>query len=300
MSLWIFASLAAAAFQTVRFMLQKTLAHNTLSATGATFARFLYSAPFAVLGVLIYSALTGQSLEAPGWAFWVHCAMGGTAQVLATVCLVKLFQARNFAVGLTFAKTETLLTVFIGLLILGEGVSLAGFAFIALGALGVVLLSVDPKAVGVDANRMLNRASGLGVASGLLFSISAVSYRGASLEVMTADPFLRSGLTLAVVTTLQMIGMALWLGLRESGEIGRVVGAWKSAGFIGLTSLAGSFGWFTAFTLQNAAYVKAVGQVELIFGLFASVLFFKETLARRELLGMAILTASILGVVLTL
>jgi len=45
MSLWIAVTLAAAIFQTLRFMLQKTLSTTRLSAAGATFARFAYSAP---------------------------------------------------------------------------------------------------------------------------------------------------------------------------------------------------------------------------------------------------------------
>jgi hypothetical protein len=31
-----------------------------------------------------------------------------------------------------------------------------------------------------------------------------------------------------------------------------------------------SAGWFSAMTLQNAAYVKAVGQIELVFAFLAS------------------------------
>ena len=54
MSLWIIATLFAATFQTVRFMLQKQLAAASLSATGATFARFLYSMPLVVGGVSLY------------------------------------------------------------------------------------------------------------------------------------------------------------------------------------------------------------------------------------------------------
>ena len=67
---------------------------------------------------------------------------------------------------------------------------------------------------------------------------------------------------------------------------------------MGVASLGGSVGWFTAFTLQNAAYVFAVGQVEVIFSLMASVMFFKETITRRELTGIALLTVSILLLVL--
>ncbi len=57
--------------------------------------------------------------------------------------------------------------------------------------------------------------------------------------------------------------------------------------------MVGSFCWFSAFTLQNAAYVNTLGQVELLFSLAASVLFFKEKISGRELLGIAVLLASI-------
>jgi drug/metabolite transporter (DMT)-like permease len=62
--------------------------------------------------------------------------------------------------------------------------------------------------------------------------------------------------------------------------------------------MAGTFCWFTAFTLQTAAYVKAVGQVELAFGILGTVLIFREGISKREYVGMALLAASILGLIL--
>ena len=121
--LWILVTLAAAVFQTGRFMLQKYLATATLSAAGATFSRFLYSAPFILLGLAAYLALSATPLPALGPGFWAHGLVGGTAQILATVCVVLLFKQRNFAVGITFKKTEVILTVLVGWIILGEGVS---------------------------------------------------------------------------------------------------------------------------------------------------------------------------------
>ena len=70
--------------------------------------------------------------------------------------------------------------------------------------------------------------------------------------------------------------------------------------WVGLTSLGGSFCWFLAFTLQNAAYVNALGQIEMVFSLLASVLFFREVITRRELLGMALLGLSILLLILAI
>ena len=42
---------------------------------------------------------------------------------------------------------------------------------------------------------------------------------------------------------------------------------WRLCTFIGVTSAVGSICWFTAFALENASYVRSVGQVEAIFTL---------------------------------
>ncbi len=297
MSLWILATLAAASFQTLRFMLQKSLATTQLSAAGATYARFFYSAPLVALLLAIYLLITQTPLPALSFQFWLYGAAGGLTQILATVFVVRLFKERNFAVGITFKKTEVIQTVLVGLLILGEGVALWAFMFIFIGLFGVLLLSKTPGGAGIGAG-LLSRATMLGLASGVFFAISGVCYRGASLQLDLTEPLLRAAITLGAVTAMQLLAMSLWLRMFESGEITRVWRARGKASLIGLTSMAGSFCWFTAFTLQNAAYVNALGQVELILSLLASVLVFKEKVTTRELVGMAVLGISILGLVL--
>ncbi|WP_299027618.1 EamA family transporter [uncultured Sulfitobacter sp.] len=298
--LWIIVTLLAAAFQTVRFMLQKVLATATLSPAGATFSRFIYSAPFIALLLVAYMQATGASLPALDARFWGFGLLGGTTQILATVCVVALFKERNFAVGITFKKTEVIQTVLVGVLLLGELVSWGGFAAITLGLVGLLLLSGGKEATGFHLSDLRNRAARLGIASGILFAFSAVSYRGASLTLATDDPLLRAGVTLMAVVAMQTVIMAIWLALRESGEMRRVWRARRVAVWIGLTSMGGSLCWFIAFTLQNAAYVKALGQVELILSVIASTLFFREKITTREALGMAVLVASILLLILAI
>lgn len=298
MDLWIALSIAAAAFQTVRFMLQKQLSQVRLTAAGATFARFVYSAPVLCAGLVVWSLFRGE-VVVPEAAFWAYGALGGAAQIVATVCTVLLFKRRNFAVGVTFIKVEVLMTALVGIVILGDRVSGPALGAILVGVVGVLILSGSAM-TGVFWQRLISPSAALGLAAGALFGVSAVSYRGATLLVAGDDPFLRALVTLAAVTVMQSLAMAVWLRAREGDEIGRVFGAWRSAGWIGLSSMAGSFCWFTAFTLQNAAYVKAVGQVELIFALLGSVLFFREKISAREWLGMALLSASILALVLLL
>ncbi len=300
MPLWIPITLAAAFFQTLRFMLQRQLALRTLSATGATFARFCYSAPLVTVFAGIYLWVTAQTLPELPLRFWLFGALGGTAQILATVAVVLLFKARNFAVGITFKKTEVIQTVVVGLILLGETVSPAGFFAIGLGLVGLLLLSKPPGDAAVRWKDFMNRAAGLGLASGALFAVSAVSYRAASLSLNASDPVLRAAFTLAAVTAMQMGVMALWLRWREPGQVRAVWTARRVAVWVGLMSMAGSFCWFLAFTLQKAAYVKALGQVELVLSGLASAFVFREAVSRREWLGMAVLLASVLLLVLAI
>ena len=73
---------------------------------------------------------------------------------------------------------------------------------------------------------------------------------------------------------------------------------WRGCLFVGITSVIGSAGWFTAMTIERAAYVKALGQVELLFTLALSVLFFKERSTPKELMGMALVAGSIVVLLL--
>ncbi len=298
MEAWIVLTFAAALFQTARFMLQKQLAASRLSATGATFARFVYSAPLIAFGITGYIWLSGQAVPAMPPAFWGYAAMGGIAQILATVAVVALFARRNFAVGITLKKTEVMQTVLVGFVLLGEGVTLLALAALTVGMIGVLLLGDPPSGTGGWRARAFTPATLLGLGSGMFFAFAGVGYRAASLSLEGGDVALRAGLTLAVVTSGQAIGLWIWLRLRSPGQITRTFQSWRQSAWVGLTSLAGSYCWFAAFTLQTAAYVYAVGQVEVIFGFLAGLLFFRETATGRELAGIILLTGSILGLIL--
>ena len=298
MEAWIIFSIVAAAFQTVRFMLQKYLSMGQMSAGGATFSRFLYSAPMITILMIGYLIYRGETIPSLSDTFWTAAMIGGFGQITATWCVVALFAQRNFAVGITFKKTEVIQTALFGLVILGDQISMVGWIAIIIGLIGVLVLSDPPSGEGALIGRVWNKAAGLGIISGALFAISAVGYRAATLEIDSEDPLMRSSVTLWVVTVSQTVGMAVWLAWREEGEIRRVLGAWRTAIWMGLTGMLGSIFWFTAFTLQNAAYVFAVGQIEVIFSLAASYLFFKEKMTAGELVGIFFLSASILGLIL--
>jgi drug/metabolite transporter (DMT)-like permease len=292
MALWIPVTLVAAAVQTARLVLQKRLKGLGLSTAGATFARFFYAAPLALAGLTLL-VLQGQPLPPLPAAFWLHVVLGGVTQIAGTLCTVALFSERSFAVGVAFTKSEVVQVAAFSALILGEAVAPLGWAAILTGTVGVLILSRSPIAgVGV-----WNRAAGLGLAAGAFFALSAIGYRGATLEVAAPSALFRAMTALAAVTTLQTLVMLPWLILREPGELPRVRRHWRATGPVGVLGMLGSLGWFVAFALMNAAYVRALGQVELIFSAAASVLIFHERITRREVLGMALLLVAILGII---
>ena len=296
--LWIIATLCAASFQTIRFTLQKILADGNLSPLGATYSRFIFAAPWIVLFSLIFLLLTNVSIPDLESQFLLFAVGGGLAQILATVCVILVFKSRNFAVGITLKKTEVILTALVGLILIGEGVSTISMFLICLGGAGVFFLSKKVSSVDRSNFSILNKSAVYGLLSGLLFAISAVCYRSATLSVVSDLVYLRAGFTLLIVILSQSFVMTIWLALVEPGQIKLVWLERKKGFWVGVTSLGGSFFWFTAFTLQNAAYVKAVGQIELIFSLLITTLFFKERILNREILGMLLIGISALGLIL--
>jgi drug/metabolite transporter (DMT)-like permease len=88
--------------------------------------------------------------------------------------------------------------------------------------------------------------------------------------------------------------MGIYLSLREPKQMVKVVRSWPVAAWVGLIGSVSSICWFTAMTLENAAIVRALGQVELLFTLITSVFFLRERIRMREMVGMFLLVLGIL------
>ena len=293
---WIPITLAAAAFQTARNALQRSLT-GPLSQLGATYTRFLFGFPFALLYATGVFALTDVPPPSPGLAFFGWAALGGVAQIFGTALLLKLFTLRSFSTGIAFSKSEILQVALVGILVLGDGVStLAGVA-IGVATLGLLLLS---RGTGRLAWRELaadltGRAALLGLATGGAFAIAAVSFRAASLSLASPSFVLSAAATLVVSTLIQTLLMTLTLRWREPGQIGVVVGLWRRSLLPGLTGAAASACWFTAMTIEIAAYVRMLGLVEVLFGYGVSILGFRERPSAQEIAGTALLVGAILA-----
>jgi len=293
--LWIPLTIAAAFLQNVRSALQKHL-KGELGTIGATFVRFGYGFPFAIIYLAALVVLFDFDMPRFNPAFIGWVVLGGIAQILATALLVTLFDARNFAVGTTYSKTETVQAAVFALVFLGESISITATVGILVSLVGVIAISAARAPAGLAgiARSWMARPALIGLASGSFFGVAAVSYHGASLS-LGGDGFLvQAAFTLAVVLVFQTVVMAAFMALRDPGEITRVIKAWRVAGLVGLSGAVASIGWFTAMTIQNAALVRALGQIELVFTIASSVLIFREKILRLELTGIVLVVAGII------
>ena len=104
-----------------------------------------------------------------------------------------------------------------------------------------------------------------------------------------------AAVTLACVTTFQTVFMLIWMLWKDKREIVQVLVTWRSSSLVGIAGVLGSAGWFTAMTLQQVAYVRALGQIELVFTFMASWLLFRERVNAMELAGCLLIVSGILG-----
>jgi drug/metabolite transporter (DMT)-like permease len=288
---WVLWTFLAASMQAVRTAGQKQLA-EVVSPLTATLVRYLFGLPFA----LIYLAFLAQQRE---WQFpelnavflWSGLA-AGVLQIIATVLLIKLFGMRNFAVGTTFIRSEILLTALIGIAFFTEQIDMLGWLAMFASVAGLVLISIA-RQEGVGSVWNLSAAFGLG--AGLAFALTSLFLRQASLSLGSGDATFTAAMTLVYMVLLQTLICLVMVAASRPKEIVLLGARLPSAFFVGVTSVLGSAGWFTAMTLQSASYVKVVGQAEFLGTLLLSIFYFKEKPTPLELLGMGlIITGAVL------
>jgi len=267
-----------------------------LSTLGAAYVRFIYALPIAIVYFFAVVYLEAHPLPAMSTGFLLYALLGGICQILFTVFLLWLFSFHNFAVGTTFSKLETIMVAIFGLILLGDRLTPVVIIAIAMSAVGLVILSAGQSKLGVN-----NLIQGLwrlptliGLACAAWLGLSVVLFRAASLSLGLDSFTVAASFTLLIVLILQTAIMGILVGLREPNQLRKVVQYWRPAALVGISGGLASIGWFSAFTLQNATYVRALGQIELIFTFLVTLLIFREKVSRAEIGGILLIGASII------
>ena len=285
METWLLLTFLGAFLQNIRSFLQRRIT-DKLSINGSSFVRFLFAIPLAMIVVLL---LVDRIPSLP-WTFLGYVIAGGIAQIIGTSCLISAVVKGNFSVGTTLSKTEAAQAALFGLVVLGDAITVSIALGILVSLAGVACLSWSQ---GSFLSNLSRRSLFLGLISGTGFAVAAVCFRGASLSLEFGEFFERAALTVLVAVSLQSIIMGAYLLVREPGELARVFQNWRISSVIGCVGMLASLCWFSAMTLNSAAIVRAVGQIELLFTLLTTIWLFKERLRVVQLLGMVLIMAGI-------
>ena len=290
--IWIPITIIAAFSQNLRSIFQKKLQEN-LSNIGATYVRFAYGLPFVIIYFFIINNFSEDylSINKINLEFMLYCTIGGVSQIIATFLLLKIFVTSNFAVGTVYSKTEPIQAAFFGFILLNEMITLIGFLGILIGLVGIIITAFSKinKRYSLLSSTVL-----LGLLSGTLFGLSAVMFRGASHSLYTYNFLLSSAFTLLIAISIQTIILTFYIYFTDIKQFYLIVVNWKQSVIVGLFGAVASLCWFYAMSIQNVAYVRALGQIELIFTIFASIFYFKEKFKFTELLGIVITLIGIL------
>lgn len=295
---WAAITLVAALFQTWRTALQQRL-RGRLSVGTAGLVRYLYAIPVGAAMLLTWCLATGSVPPAPTGLFLLGCAVAGLAQVLGTSLLIMAFGYRNFAVGTAYSKTDAMQAAIVGALAFNETLSPLAWCGIAVGGLGVLVLSLAGRGLRPAdlAAATLQPAALCGLGAGTGFAVAGLGIRFAVGELNEPDRIVAALFALVLTNSMQTAMQGGWMAWREPAGLRAAFTQWRSAAWVGVLSAGGSACWFAAFALAPVALVRTLGQVEMVITLLFSRFYLKETPKRADIAGFALI---VIGVVLVL
>jgi drug/metabolite transporter (DMT)-like permease len=296
--LWAIFTIVAAFFQTLRNAMQRELT-TSLGTVGATHVRFLFGFPFALIFLAGLALGTDVPLPRPGLAFWPWVIDGAFAQVAATALMLVAMGERSFVVTIAYIKTEPIQVAIFGLIFLGDAVTWPMMTAIVVATAGVIVMSAAPLptfprkrgSVGTRAGGL--RPTLIGLASGGMFALSAIGYRGAILSLHLPNFVMAATFTLVIGLAMQAIVLSLYLWLRSPAVLTAIMHSWKPSLFAGFMGALASQFWFLAFALATAASVRTLALVEVLFAQLVARFAFGQKTTLREALGMVLVVAGV-------
>ncbi len=285
--LWAVFTVIAAFAQTLRNATQRALT-GSLGTVGATHVRFLFGFPFVLVFISGLLIATGTPLPRPGAAFWPWVIDGAFAQIAATALMLAAMGERSFVVTIAYIKTEPIQVAIFGLIFLGDAVSWPMMTAILVATAGVVIMSTKPGGMVGGIKPTL-----LGLASGSMFALSAIGFRGAILQLDLPNYVMAATFTLAIGLAMQTVSLSLYLLLRDPSVLRAIVHAWRPSLFAGFLGALASQFWFLAFALATAACVRTLALVEVLFAQLIARVAFGQRTSAREALGMVLVIAGV-------
>lgn len=287
--LWAVFTVVASAGQVLRNAQQKELT-ATLGTVGATHVRFLFGLPFGLIFLAVVLTATGLPLPHLNATMLAWTVTAALAQISATALMLAAMRDRSFVVVTAYAKTEAMQVAVFGLLFLGDHVTLSLAGAIVIATIGVLLVSW-PRSTGGEAFSW--KPALLGIGSGAMFAIAAIGFRGGIRALDTPSFVVGATTTLALGLMIQTAVLSAYLLVFDRATLMAIFRLWRPSLLAGFTGAFASQMWFLAFALETAAKVRTLALIEIPMAQIVSRNLFKQTLASREALGIALIVAGV-------
>jgi drug/metabolite transporter (DMT)-like permease len=290
--LWAVFTVLAAAGQTARNAMQRELTAS-LGTVGATHIRFLFGFPFALLFLAGVAIVSGAALPRPTAIFWPWLFVGALCQIAATALMLAAMGERSFVVTIAYIKTEPIQVAIFGLLFLGDPLNPLMMLAIVVATAGVVVMSFKPGGKDTGTTGGI-KPTLIGLASGGMFALSAIGYRGALLNLAHTNFVVAATYTLALGLVLQAALLTIYLALWDRAVLVAIVGQWRRSLFAGFMGSTASEFWFLAFAVATAASVRTLALVEVLFAQAISAVIFKQPTSAREGVGIVMIVVGVI------
>ena len=284
---WIVTSVLGAFFQNARSSIQKKL-NTEMSLMASTYVRFAFSLPILFVIFLTYFGNFNYFIiSVQNSNFITYVILASVLQISFTLLFLYLLKFTNFLVGTALSKTEVIQIAFFEFIILKDYLNFYALLGIMISTIGVIIFSTkDLKNI---INGFFSKSTVVGLLCGTLLALSVVFYRG-SMEFLefTNKNFDRALLTLFAATIIQTSLITFYLLLFEISEFKKIKSNIKLSSLAGFFGFSATISWFYSFSLVQAALVRAVGQIELLFSYISSRFMFKEKIRYIEIFGIII------------
>ena len=285
---WVFFTLGAVVMQTFRNALQSKLSAN-MSTSGVTLARFLFAPPIALTYLALLYTFSNQIIPEFTFKFVSFVLLASVMQIFATALMVILFKQKNFAVGAGLAKSEALVAGVLGTLFFGSQLSLFGWLGILIGGVAVFVLSGGGRK-----GELSLKTLAIGLACGSCFALTSLFVREASHLLNVPFPHSAAWVLLWVLC-IQTTLLVSYIAVKNRSTFVALKNNAKMTLATSATSCLGSICWFSAMALHHVAYVKTLGQVEVLFTILIATFWLKQKVKKHELIGLLLIaTAAVL------
>jgi drug/metabolite transporter (DMT)-like permease len=282
---WVFFTLSAVVLQTFRNALQSKLSAN-MSTSGVTLARFLFAPPIALIYLVLLYTFSHQAIPEFPLKFVFLVVLAAVMQISATSLMVILFKQKNFSVGAGLAKSEALVAAVLGTIFFGSQLSAFGWVGIVVGATAIFVLSGGGRKGQLSVKTVI-----IGLACGTCFALTSLFVRDASHLLNVPFPHSAAWVLLWVLC-IQTTLLVSYIAVKHKSTFVALKNNAKMTLATSIISCFGTICWFSAVSLHHVAYVKTLGQVEVLLTMLLATFWLKNKVQKHEIIGLLLIAAA--------